>query len=213
MCPLVDFFILITCLLDNVWIFQGEVTHWSLLGVKGITIVFHYNGNRQSNTKIWLNYLKKSFIPNFKHVFCLQNVVTVADELLENLAVDLVVGDPAREVSDDRLGVMNVRVSDLKTELPISSKPGAPKFDPGEALARTFGTTRMCGGGKTCSGVILKLVQYYKNLLTEDPKNKNNDSEIVASQVCIITTWRILFVVFTSVCTASIRLPSLNRDL
>ena len=34
--PLVDFFfILITCLLDNVMILQGEITYWSLLGVKG----------------------------------------------------------------------------------------------------------------------------------------------------------------------------------
>lgn len=141
-------------------------------------------------------------------MFCLQNVVTVSDELLENLAVDLVVGDPPREVADDRLGVMNVRVSDLKAELPISSKPGAPKFDPGEALAREFGTTRTCGGGKTCSRVILKLVQYNKNLLREDPKNKNNDSEIFASQVCIITTGRI-FCHFHK-CVHCMRRPFLN---
>ena len=29
--------ILITCLLDNVWILQGEVTFESLLGVKGLS--------------------------------------------------------------------------------------------------------------------------------------------------------------------------------
>ena len=29
--------ILLTCLLDNVWILQGEVNCWSLLGVKGLT--------------------------------------------------------------------------------------------------------------------------------------------------------------------------------
>ena len=35
------FLILITCLLNNVMILQGEITYWSLLGVKGIfTVIF-----------------------------------------------------------------------------------------------------------------------------------------------------------------------------
>ena len=35
------FLILITCLLNNVMILQGEITYWSLLGVKGIfTIIY-----------------------------------------------------------------------------------------------------------------------------------------------------------------------------
>ena len=39
--PLGDFsFILITCLLDNVMISQGEITYWSLLGVKGLKRLF-----------------------------------------------------------------------------------------------------------------------------------------------------------------------------
>ena len=110
----------------------------------------------------------------------------VFDELGDNLAAKLVLGDPPREVSDDRLGVaINVRVSNLKEEVAISSKAGAPKFNPGVALTQQFGTPRQCGGGKPCSGVILKLVQYKKDLIKEDPSKQNRDVEIYSSQVWI----------------------------
>ena len=33
---LISLSILVTCLLDNVWILKGDVTHQSLLGVKGL---------------------------------------------------------------------------------------------------------------------------------------------------------------------------------
>ena len=112
-------------------------------------------------------------------------MVNVFGELGDNLAAELVLGDPPREVSDDRLGVVNVRVSNLKQEVAISSKDGAPKFDPGVALSQQFGTPRQCGGGKPCSGVILKLVQYKKNLIKEDPNKQNQDVEIYSSQVWI----------------------------
>ena len=38
---LINLSILVTCLLDNVWILQGEVTHQSLLGVKGLIIIVY----------------------------------------------------------------------------------------------------------------------------------------------------------------------------
>ena len=112
-------------------------------------------------------------------------MVDVFDELGDNLAAELVLGDPPRVVSDDRLGVVNVRVSNLKQEVAISSETGAPKFDPGAALSQQFGTPRQCGGGKPCSGVILKLVRYKKNLIKEDPNKRNQDVEIYSSQVWI----------------------------
>ena len=35
---LISLSILITCLLDNIWILLGEVAYWSLLGVKGLMV-------------------------------------------------------------------------------------------------------------------------------------------------------------------------------
>ena len=48
---------------------------------------------------------------------------------LANRLAELILGDLPREVANDKLGTLNVRVSKLNaTELPIaiSSKPGAP---------------------------------------------------------------------------------------
>ena len=111
-------------------------------------------------------------------------MVTVVDKLGENLVAELILGDPPREVVNDKLGTLNVRVSKLnETELPISSKPGAPKFDPGTALRDTYGIPRQCGAGKTCIGLIVKLLQFARNLLKEDSKNKKDTAEVYDDQV------------------------------
>ena len=115
----------------------------------------------------------------------LQSVVDIFDELGDNLGAELVLGDPPREVSDDRLGRVTVKVSTLQNEMAVSSKPGAPTFDPGEALAAQFSTPRQCGDGRTCSGVLLKLVQFEDNLISEDPNNRDDNVEIYNSQVWI----------------------------
>ncbi|XP_068706586.1 uncharacterized protein [Montipora foliosa] len=113
----------------------------------------------------------------------LNNMVDAIDKLGENLGAELLLGDPPREVVDDRLGTVNVRVSKLNAKVPISTNPGAPRFDPERALKAKFGTPRLCGRGKTCTGAILKAVQFARNLLKEEPNNENDASEIYESQV------------------------------
>ena len=110
-------------------------------------------------------------------------MVDAIDKLGKNLGAELLLGDPPREVVDDRLGTVNVRVSKLNAEVPISTKPGAPRFDPGPALGAKFSTPRPCGRGKTCTGAILKAVQFARNLLKEEPNNENDSFEIYNSQV------------------------------
>ena len=111
-----------------------------------------------------------------------QNIIAALDELGNNLAVDLALGDQPREVSDERVGVVSVQVTSLKAELPISSKPGAPTLDPGESL-KEFSAPRRCGDGKTCSGVLVKLVHYKHNLITPDASKQDSQVEIISSLV------------------------------
>lgn len=111
-----------------------------------------------------------------------QNIIAALDELGDNLAVDLALGDQPREVSDERVGVVSVQVTSLKAELPISSKPGAPTLDPGESL-KEFSAPRRCGDGKTCSGVLVKLVHYKHNLITPDASKQDSQVEIISSLV------------------------------
>ena len=111
-----------------------------------------------------------------------QNIIAALDELGDNLAVDLVLGDQPREVSDERVGVVSVQVTSLQAELPISSKPGAPTLDPGESL-KEFSAPRRCGDGKTCSGVLVKLVHYKHNLITPDASKQDSQVEIISSLV------------------------------
>lgn len=118
-------------------------------------------------------------------------MVTVVDKLGENLVAELILGDLPREVINDKLGTLNVRVSKLnESELPIaiSSKPGSPKFDPGTALRDTYGIPRQCGAGKTCIGLIVKLLQFARNLLKEDKKNKQDTAEVYDDQVNLMVT-------------------------
>lgn len=111
-----------------------------------------------------------------------QNIIVALDELGDNLAVDLVLGDQPREVSDERVGVVSVQVTSLQDELPISSKPGAPTLDPGESL-KGFSAPRRCGDGKSCSGVLVKLVHYKHNLITPDASKQDSQVEIISSLV------------------------------
>ena len=109
------------------------------------------------------------------------------DELADNIGADIVLGDPPREVSDPRLGTIKVQVTTLQDEIEVSSNPGAPKFNPGNALAGQFSAPRECGGGKTCSGVSLKVVAYKENLLSTDESKQDKDVEIDDSQVsCVL---------------------------
>lgn len=111
-------------------------------------------------------------------------MIDVFEELADNLGAKLVLGDLPREVSDDRLGVVKVQVSTLQQELTFSSKLGAPKCDPGAALAAQFGAPRKCAGGKMCSGVLVGLKHYKDNLITPDPSKQDSDVVIDNSQVC-----------------------------
>ena len=52
---LISLSFLITCLLDNVWVFKGEITCQPLLGVKGLSIELHlYSCNVLNMYMYWL---------------------------------------------------------------------------------------------------------------------------------------------------------------
>lgn len=105
------------------------------------------------------------------------------DALADNLDEGLLLGDPAREVSDDRLGSIKVAYTTLENPVPTSSKPGAPTFDPGDSLADLYKGPRKCEGGKTCSGVVLELIQYQENLITVEENQQDSNVEVDDSQV------------------------------
>lgn len=111
---------------------------------------------------------------------------TVGDALekfANNIGTDLQCGDPPREVSDDRLGSVKVQVAGLKEEIVSSSKPGAPRFDPGPQLTKEYSGLRKCGEGKICCGVFLKMVRYKKDLIVADKSKQRDDSQVVSSQI------------------------------
>lgn len=114
------------------------------------------------------------------------------DSLADNLVNDLLLNDE-REVFNENLGSVKVQVTTLKSEVKASSKPGAPKFDPGDGLADLFSGPRKCGKGKTCQGVVLQLVQYKKNLIAVDEDKQDKDVEVDSSQVYTVeSTWLVL---------------------
>lgn len=112
-----------------------------------------------------------------------QTVKEFFDAMADNLDEGLLLGDPPREVSNDGLGSIKVQYTTLESAVTTSSKPGAPTFDPGSSLADLYKVPRKCGQGKTCSGVVLELLQYKENLITEDDSQKNPDVEVDDSQV------------------------------
>lgn len=85
-------------------------------------------------------------------------MVDVIDKFGKNLGVELFFGDFLREVVDDRLGIVNVWVFKLNVEVLISIKFGVFRFDFGLVLGVKFSILRLCGRGKMCIGVILKVV-------------------------------------------------------
>ena len=116
----------------------------------------------------------------------LQSVQTVKEffnAMADNLDEGLLPGDPPREVSSDGLGSIKVQHTTLESAVATSSKPGAPTFDPGSSLADLYKGPRKCGQGKTCSGVVLELLQYDTNLITENENQRNHDVEVDNSQV------------------------------
>lgn len=105
------------------------------------------------------------------------------DAMADNLDEGLYLGDPPREVSSDGLGSIKVQYTTLESTVAISSKEGASTLDPGSSLTDQFKAPRKCGQGRTCSGVILELIQYDNNLITENENQRNHDVEVDDSQV------------------------------
>lgn len=109
-------------------------------------------------------------------------MVDFLDTMADNLDEGLLPGDE-REVSDERLGTVKVQYTTLSSEVVTSKEPGAATFDPGEALAGQFSKTRKCGQGKTCRGVVLKLIQYKKDLISVDENKQDSGVEVDGSKV------------------------------
>ncbi|PFX24468.1 hypothetical protein AWC38_SpisGene10933 [Stylophora pistillata] len=112
-----------------------------------------------------------------------ETVGNALEKFADNIGTELKCGDPPREVSDDRLGSVKVQVAELKEEIVSSSRPGAPRFDPGPQLSKEYSGTRECGGGKLCCGVFLKMIRYEKNLIVADESKQTDDSQVVSSQI------------------------------
>ena len=95
----------------------------------------------------------------------------------------LYLGDPPREVSSDGLGSIKVQYTTLESPVATSSEPGASTFGPGSSLTDRFKGTRECGQGVTCSGVVLELIQYDDNLITENEDERDQDVEVDGTKV------------------------------
>ena len=95
----------------------------------------------------------------------------------------LYLGDPPREVSSKGLGSIKVQYTALESAVTTSSEPGASTFGPGSSLTDRFKRTRECGQGITCSGVVLELIQYDNNLITENEDKRNHDVEVDGTKV------------------------------
>lgn len=100
------------------------------------------------------------------------------DAMADNLDEGLYLGDPPREVSSDGFGSIKVQYTALESPVATSSEPGASTFSPGSSLTDRFKGTRECGQGTTCSGVVLELMQYDNNLITENEDERNHDLEV-----------------------------------
>ena len=116
----------------------------------------------------------------------IQFVQTVKDFFLamaNSLDEQLFLGDPPREVSKEGLGSIKVEYTTLQSAVVTSSKPGASLFNPGSSLTNLFKGPRKCGQGKTCSGTVLELLQFDRNLITENEDQANPDVEVDNSKV------------------------------
>ena len=113
----------------------------------------------------------------------IQSVKEFFDAMADNLDEGLYLGDPPREVFSDGLGSIKVQYTTLESAIATSSKEGAPTLAPGSSLTNRFKGSRKCGQGKTCSGVVAELMQYEKNLITENENQRNLDVEVDNTQV------------------------------
>ncbi|KAJ7370595.1 hypothetical protein OS493_031331 [Desmophyllum pertusum] len=105
------------------------------------------------------------------------------DALADNMEEGLFPRGSPREVSNDKVGSMRVQLTNMKDEIVASNKPGAPKFNPGDALAGLFATRKCAGGKKTCTGAIVKFVTLNKKLLVADETKQNKYVDVQDSKV------------------------------
>ena len=112
-----------------------------------------------------------------------QALLDAFDALADNMEEGLFLGDPPREVSNDKVGSMRVQLTNMKDEIVASNKPGAPKFNPGDALAGLFATRKCAGGKKTCTGAIVKFVTLNKKLVVADETKQNKYVDVQDSKV------------------------------
>ena len=116
------------------------------------------------------------------HYFRLQNVEAAFDSLADNLVNNLFLNE-GKEIYNEKLGSVKVQLTNLKSVVKANSRPNAPSFDPGPALVGRFSGPRKCHGGKTCQGVVLKVVQYKKDLIAVDKERQDNQVDIDHTQV------------------------------
>lgn len=111
-----------------------------------------------------------------------ENVEAAFDSLADNLVNNLFLNE-GKEIYNEKLGSVKVQLTNLKTVVKANSRPNAPSFDPGPALVGRFSGPRKCHGGKTCQGVVLKVVQFKKDLIAIDKERQDNQVDIDHTQV------------------------------
>jgi len=113
--------------------------------------------------------------------------------MADNLDEDLYPGDPPRKVSSENLGTITVQHTTLESTVATSDKEGASTFYAGSSLTNQLKGPRECGQGQTCIGAILAIIQYEKNLLTENENQRNDNVEVDDTQV-----WYLCFLLSTN---------------
>ena len=108
------------------------------------------------------------------------------DSLANNFANNLFLNDE-KEIFNENLGSVKVKLTDLKSVMKANNRPGAPSFNPGPSLVNLFSGPRKCQGGKTCQGVVVQVVQYKKDLIAVDKDKQDDQVDVDHTQVKLST--------------------------
>lgn len=108
------------------------------------------------------------------------------DSLANNFANNLFLNDE-KEIFNENLGSVKVKLTDLKSVMKANNRPGAPSFNPGPSLVNLFSGPRKCQGGKTCQGVVVQVVQYKKDLIAVDKDKQDDQVDVDHTKVKLST--------------------------
>ena len=108
------------------------------------------------------------------------------DSLANNFANNLFLNDE-KEIFNENLGSVKVKLTDLKSVMKANNIQGAPSFKPGPSLVNLFSGPRKCQGGKTCQGVVVQVVQYKKDLIAVDKDKQDDQVDVDHTKVKLST--------------------------